>query len=421
MGLEFEGQVYRWAEAPLKGRTDITLLNTDLRDGSQASGIEAPKESDKIQMLKYMDSIGIHYADIAMPVAKGKHLQEAIAVAKAKRELGLSINLVCLARALPGDVHRAIELRDQSQTELEVIIFKGSSPLRRGVEGWATKEDIVDPMVRAIRIAIENGLKVTAATEDTTRTEREVIKSVFCESISAGATRVCIADTVGFSDPWSTAEIVSWIKKEVIGESQIGLDWHGHNDVDMTTANALIALGAGADRVHVTSLGIGERAGNTPMESMIENLRQHGINNYKYPLIMEYASYASKVFGRIIPPDKPIVGDLVHKTPTGIHGAGIAKAIEKGRPDLAGIIYSAVDPSIYGRHPELSIGPLSGNHNAIANLERLNIEVTQQHIQRILVLAQMLGRELSDEEISSAALMDEKDFMSYENNGFSAQ
>ncbi len=417
MGYEFEGLVYRWAESPIRGRNDITILETSERDGTQASGIRYPSLNEKIALLEYMDRIGIEHADIAMPIARGRHFQEALELARAKQRLGLSINLVCLARSLPGDVERAIDLKNQSGTDLEVIIFKGSSPIRREVEGWEIERDIVVPMISSIEFAVKNGLKVTAATEDTTRSGAEDMKKIFIEAINGGATRLCIADTVGFSEPWSAHDIVSRIKNEVIGNREIGLDWHGHNDIGLSTANALIALGAGADRVHTTILGVGERAGNTPTELVLENLRQHGIEKYDFPLVIEYGELASKVYNRPIAPDHPILGKVVHKTSTGIHGAGIAKAYAKGRPDLAGIVYSSVDPHEYGREPELGVGPLSGERNAIANLQRLDIEPTKERIDRVLKLAQLLYKELDDDEIARVALMDENDFVSLEGNG----
>jgi len=117
---------------------------------------------------------------------------------------------------------------------------------------------------------------------------------------------------------------------------------------------------------------------------------------------MDFAKSASEIFGRPINPDHPIVGNKVHSTSTGIHGAGIAKAVKKGRLDLAGIVYSPVDPAHYCRKPELGIGPLSGVWNVEANLARLGIEPTKERIDRVLTLAQMLYKELDDNEIRRA-------------------
>lgn len=403
MGLETEGYVYRWAESPIKGRNDLTILDTTLRDGIQAPSIKYPQLEEKIKLLEFMDKIGVEYADIAMPIARGPHFHEAVELAKAKKELDLSIKFVCLARALPGDVERAVELRDKGDIHLEVIIFKGSSPVRRQVEDWDVENDLVKPMKAAVRLAVENGLMVTAATEDTTRTEPEVMERIFTASLEEGAKRLCIADTVGFSDPWSTPASVIWVKEKIIGKNGVGLDWHGHNDLGQGVSNALIALGAGADRVHTTILGIGERAGNTPIEQIIENLHHYGIHKYDRSSIMSYAKTASVIFGRSIPPDHPIVGGKVHSTSTGIHGAGIAKAEKKDRPDLAGIVYSPVNPADYCRRPELGVGPLSGVWNAESNLKRLGIDPTKERVERVLQFAQMLYKELDEDEIRRAA------------------
>jgi 2-isopropylmalate synthase len=417
MGLEFEGNVYRWAESPLKGRNNITILDTSLRDGIQAPSIRYPKLEEKIRLLEFMDKIGIEYADIAMPIARGPHFREAVELARSKRELGLLIKLVCLARALPSDVEKVIELRDQSGVDLEVIIFKGSSPVRRQVEDWDVEHDLVKPMRAAVELAVANGLTVTAATEDTTRTEPEVMEQIFTESLRAGAKRLCIADTVGFSDPWSTPGSVMWVKEKIIGNDPAGLDWHGHNDLGQSVSNALIALGAGADRVHATILGIGERAGNTPTEQLIENLNQYGICEYDRRCVTSYAEAASVIFGRPISPDHPVVGSKVHSTSTGIHGAGIAKAEKKGRSDLAGIVYSPVNPTDYGRRPELGVGPLSGVWNAESNLRRLGIDPAKERVERVLQFAQMLYKELDDDEIRRASEKTiEGELLLWENN-----
>jgi 2-isopropylmalate synthase len=111
-------------------------------------------------------------------------------------------------------------------------------------------------------------------TEDTTRADPEALRQLYLTAVEHGAKRVCLCDTAGHATPEGTARLVHFVR-ELVGPG-ISIDWHGHNDLGLALVNALVAFEAGADRLHATALGIGERTGNTSMELLLTNLQRLG-------------------------------------------------------------------------------------------------------------------------------------------------
>lgn len=247
---------------------------------------------------------------------------------------------------------------------MEVYAFIGSSPIRQYAEGW-TLDTILGHVETAVRFAVGEDLSLVMVTEDTTRANPAAIEAIYRTAIEHGARRVCLADTVGHATPDGAAALVRFVREEIVEPSgeDVGIDWHGHRDRGFGVANALAACEAGADRLHGTALGIGERVGNTEMDLLMVNLQLLGWIEHDLSGLAEYCTTAARACGVSIPHDYPVFGRDAFRTATGVHAAAIVKAQEKGADWLADRVYSAVPASMVGRRQEIEIGPMSGLSN----------------------------------------------------------
>jgi 2-isopropylmalate synthase len=217
----------------------------------------------------------------------------------------------------------------------------------------------------SITFAVKNGLPVMFVTEDTTRARPDTLKALYGNAIRWGARRLCLADTVGHATPRGVQALVRFVKDEIIRPSgeKVQLDWHGHRDRGMGVINCLAAIEAGADRVHATALGVGERVGNAEMDLLIVNLHLLGAYRGDLKKLPEYCRLAAESVGRPIAVDYPVMGADAFRTGTGVHAAAIVKARAKGDDWLADRVYSSVPAGELGMAQVIEISPVSGLSN----------------------------------------------------------
>ena len=144
------------------------------------------------------------------------------------------------------------------------------------------------------------------------------------------------------------------------------MEWHGHCDRGLAVANSMAALVAGAEVVHATAIGIGERVGNTQMDQMLVNLKLLGIEPWKsqdLTQLKKYCEAVSKATGVPIPKNYPVVGEDAFRTGTGVHAAAVIKAYRKNDVMLANSIYSGVPSHFFGMEQIIEVGPMSGKSN----------------------------------------------------------
>lgn len=393
--LRLEGLIHDWSKP--KKRTAETL-DTSLRDGLQDPSIKQPSLEEKIKLVNLMSKIGIEAADLGFPINSECHKKEIIELAKHIRKNKLGIKVSVLARTQIPDIEAAVDVSQNAGVPVEAMVMVGSSKVRHFVENWDL--DKIDKWMKdSIEFAVKNDIEVNFATEDTTRTDPETLKILFSKALEYGAKRVILADTVGAATPEATRNIVKYMKEEVIKDNEIPIDWHGHNDRDLATANSLAAIEAGASRCHVTALGIGERAGNSSTEPYVLNIHMKGWGKYNLEYLQEYSEQASRMFKYPIPENTPIVGKYAHTTSVGIHAAAVMKARNMNREDLANTVYSGVDPQLLGRRTEIFVGPLSGKANVNYVLQKHGIEVTEEKIKKILSYARKESAILKDETV----------------------
>lgn len=389
---------YDWGDYNFANR-NIKVLDTSLRDGLQDAQLRHPTLAEKEQFIRHLSEIGIDAVDIAIPIARGSHLKDAIKLA---RQLPTNIQVACLARTRPEDIQAAVELSQGSGRSIEAIVFIGTSPIRRQVEGWQL-EEMIQWMQSTVALAKKEGLRVNVATEHTTESEPEVIKQIYRAGLESGGDMVCIADTTGAASPVSTYRLINFFQENILpGFANVEIDWHGHDDRGLSVVNSLIALDAGATRAHATALGIGERAGNTPIEQLLIDLKiARDPKRQDLTQILPFSTFSSHIFGVPIRSNYPGIGEKVGMTASGIHASAMRKAREQGMEP--GSPYSRVDQRWFGRHSSVRIGPLSGKANVEEVADRLNLKLTPKLIEKALEFAQTVNRLLNDEDLINIA------------------
>ena len=379
--------------------SQFNILDTTLRDGVQPSGIKQPTLDEKLTIIDFDAQVGIEAIDICLPgEKKTPHFQEGIECARYIAERYPQIEIVVLTPTREDYVEATLDFADKAGVKLSSILFRGSSDLRLYAEDWELDQIVAD-MYKFSKQLTDYGHKVISATEDTTRSKPDVLKEIFLAGKAGGATEFCIADTVGKVDPVALTNQINWLKG-ILGNNELQIQFHGHDDIEHAVSNSMTAIKAGVSKVHATWLGVGERAGNTSLEGLLSSLEVRGANRYDLKPIVEVAILVSRSFGRPISPNHPLVGENVFKTTSGIHGAAIHKARERGLPkEVEELVYNAVGPAKVGREHEFGIGPLSGHHIVRLVLDKMSLEFTSEVSEALLYSARALGRELTDSEI----------------------
>jgi isopropylmalate/homocitrate/citramalate synthase len=394
--------IYDWNQVSpisLAPNQEISLNDETLRDGLQSPSVSDPPIEKKIEFLHLMEALGIQAVCLGLPGAGGTHAAGVSVLAREIAAQKMKIYPNCLARADLRDIRPVIDISWKAGVPIEAVIFVGSSPIRLYTEDW-TLDQLLKLTEESVSFAIKEGLPVVFGTEDTTRSTPETIRALFTAAIQCGAMALAIADTVGHTIPNGARAIARFVREIAIEQgAEIRIDWHGHQDRGLGVINSIAALEGGANRVHATALGIGERVGNTPMDQLLVNLKLLGWIDNNLSLLGRYCETAAAACGWTIPYNYPVFGRDAFRTSTGIHAAALIKGYKKGDSALADVIYSAVPAGLFGQRQVIEVGPMSGKSNVIHWLETRGIEATEERISYIYEYAKGSSSVLDDEEI----------------------
>jgi len=398
--------IYDWNHADPRTLRPIgrVLLNDEtLRDGLQSPSVRDPSIGEKFEILHLMEAIGINSLDLGLPGAGPRAVEHSEALAREIIANKLKIRANCAARTHENDIRPIAEIQQRTGLKIEAAMFLGSSPIRRYTEGW-TEDFLLRTTEHAIKFAVAHGVDPMYVTEDTTRCDPEMIRRLYTTAISNGARAIVICDTAGHATPMGTFALVRFVIEEIVKPSgeNIRVDWHGHCDRGMGTANAIAALVSGAECVHATALGIGERVGNTQMDQMLVNLKLMGVEpwvNQDLTRLKDYCTAVSRATGVPIPANYPVVGEDAFRTATGVHAAAVIKAFKKNDLELANTVYSGVPSHVFGLEQVIDIGPMSGRSNIFYWLEHRGIPATDETVDRIFHRAKSSDHVLSEAEV----------------------
>jgi len=366
----------------------VRIFDTTLRDGEQTLGVSLSPDQ-KLSIAKKLDALGVDAIEAGFPIISEGELKGV----KMITAEGLSCEIAGLTRTIKTDIDAAVN------AGLNYIhTFIATSDIHLEYKLKMTRDQALEKAIEAVEYGKSRGLQVEFSAEDATRTDREFLKKVFGEVAKAGADRVNIPDTVGYSTPEYMAELT----RDTVEVTKLPVSVHCHNDFGLAVANALSGIHAGASCAHVTINGIGERAGNASLEELSMALQclpfdQKYETNIKSELIYDTSRYVSKIAGIKVQPNKAIVGDNAFGHESGIHTHGVLN-----NP----LTYEPISPELVGRKRLLRVGKHAGIHGMNAMLAEFGVKPNEEQSQQILDKIKVLGdqgKQISDIELLSIA------------------
>lgn len=398
-----ESLIYDWNEVARRGRVipkGVEFFDETLRDGLQNPSVKDPTVEEKLEILRLSAKLGVHELNVGLPGSSKRAFEDCLRLCHEVTSERLPIRVAAAGRTIASDIAPIIELSQRAGLPVEIYAFVGSSPIRGFTEGWDA-EHVRRLSAEAIDLGVRHGLPVCFVTEDTTRSRPEALSELFRLAIDHGATGLCLCDTVGHATPDGVRNLIEFTRSVVAGMgAKVRIDWHGHNDRGLALVNAIYALEVGAQRVHGTALGIGERVGNAPLELILLNLKLLGLlEDQDLSELLNYCTAVARAVGWDVPINYPLVGDDAFRTATGVHAAAIIKAKAKGDEWLADRIYSGVPAGMFGRRQEICIGYMSGASNVGYWLRERGLEPEPTLVRRILEHAKRESHILTDAEV----------------------
>ena len=396
--------IYDWnrVDAPPKPAHRATFDDETLRDGLQSPSVHSPSVEQKIEILHHIADLGLDSVNLGLPGAGAHAVRDVTALADEIVRSGMKIDPNCAARTLEADIRPVAEIQQRTGLSMECAVFLGSSQIRLLVEDWDIQK-LLRLTIDAVEYAGRQGLRVMYVTEDTTRTHPSIVDQLYRAAIEHGATRVVVCDTVGHATPHGVRNLIRHVKGIVQSTNPaVKLDWHGHRDRGLDVINAITAYEAGADRVHGAAIGIGERAGNCPMDTLLVNMKLLGYIDNDLRGLMKYVQAVSKYTQVPIPTNYPVVGSDAFETATGVHAAAVAKALARGDTWLANRVYSGVPADDFGLHQKITVGPMSGKSNVVFWLQSHGFEASEARVERVFKAAKQADHVLRDQEVLEA-------------------
>lgn len=341
----------------------IVLNDTTLRDGEQAPGV-AFTAAEKVAIAKALARAGITEIEAGTP-AMG---HEEVTAIRAIVETDLPLTTIGWCRMRTADVDAALEA---GVSMVNVSIPSSDVQIAAKLSGG--RSAALDQVKRVVGYARDKGLEVAVGGEDSSRADVDFLIELIATARAAGARRFRIADTLSVLDPFSSFALMAALR----ATTDLELEFHGHDDLGLATANTLAAVKAGATHASVTVIGLGERAGNAPLEEVAVALRQLYRCDTGVVLseLENVAAVVAAAAARSIPLNKAIVGEHVFTHESGIHVDGLLKDQRT---------YQALDPRLLGRSNRIVIGKHSGLAAITSLLAELQLSVSAQEAKVIL-------------------------------------
>ncbi|MFC1711704.1 2-isopropylmalate synthase [Patescibacteria group bacterium] len=358
----------------MKKREKVLIFDTTLRDGEQSPGAVL-KPEQKVEIAVVLEELGVDIIEAGFPVSSPGDFKAVENIAKKMEK-----PIVCsLARAMEQDIKVAWQAVKKAKKP-RIHVFIGTSRINLKGQLRKSQNQLLEIIKKRVKQAKSYTKDIEFSPMDATRTDFKFLCLAVKTALTAGATTINIADTVGYALPHEFGRLIKSIKKSVAGLEKANLSVHCHNDLGLATANSLAAIKAGANQVECTINGIGERAGNTSLEeiAMILKVRQKQFKvgtNIVTEKIYPTSRLVSKLTNMVVQPNKALVGRNAFAHASGIHQDGFLKekqTIEIMQPQDIGL-----------KSSRIVLGARSGKHALKYRLSLLNIFPTDEELKQI--------------------------------------
>ena len=350
----------------------LEILDTTLREGEQTPYVNFTVD-EKVKIAHMLDSVGVDMIEAGDP-SVSPNVARAI---KNIASLGLRAEVVAHSVASRLSIDRA-----KACGANRVAIFYATSKIHLDAKLHKTQAQAIEIIQEHIAYARSLGMKVRYTPEDATRTDFEFLIQVCNAAIKAGADRISFADTLGIMQPHIMFDKVRALRKHLL---PCKIDLHCHNDYGLALANAMAGIRAGADCIHTTVNGLGERTGIPDLAETVVSFRNlEGSEKYNIQPLMDVSGYLEKVSGFFLAPNKPITGQNAFSHKSGVHTNGILKDPRT---------YEPFDPSILGRERKIIIDKYTGKSAVASRLDEYGIEVSAAELEVIVARIKNIGDE----------------------------
>ncbi|WP_041527213.1 2-isopropylmalate synthase [Paracoccus aminophilus] len=376
----------------MSDKNRVVIFDTTLRDGEQSPGATMTF-AEKMEIAQMLDEMGVDIIEAGFPIASEG---DFAAVSEIARNAKTSV--ICgLARAQIPDIDRCWEAVKHARRP-RIHTFIGTSPLHRAIPNLDMDQmaERIEQTVTHARNLCDN---VQWSAMDATRTEHDYLCRVVEIAIKCGASTINIPDTVGYTAPRESADLIRMLLERVPGADTVTFATHCHNDLGMATANSLAAVEAGARQIECTINGLGERAGNTALEEVVMALKvRHDIMPFTTGIdttkIMGLSRRVAQASGFPVQFNKAIVGKNAFLHESGIHQDGVLKNVET---------FEIMRPADIGlNEANIAMGKHSGRAALRAKLKDLGYEVGDNQLKDIFVRFKTLAdrkKEIFDEDL----------------------
>jgi 2-isopropylmalate synthase len=379
-------------EAPMPDDV-VRIFDTTLRDGEQAPGI-ALTRAEKVEIAEQLARLSVDIIEAGFPVSSEGEFE-------AVREIASSVRgpvIAALARVTTGDIERAAEAL-KGADRWRIHTFISTSDIHMTDMLRMSHAQVLDAIREGVKLAVGYTDDVEFSAQDATRTELDFLLECFRVAVDAGATTINVPDTVGYAMPHEFGELVRTVREAM--PDHVTISTHCHNDLGLAVANSLAGIVNGARQVEVAVNGIGERAGNCSLEEVAMIVRTrgqtlgvtHGLNLKE---IVRTSRLVSMTTGYSVQPNKAVVGSSAFAHESGIHQHGVLSNRAT---------YEIMDPLEIGLEGNrLVLGKHSGRHAFADALEKLGIQLDQDHLNRAFARFKELADrkiQLTDQDLSA--------------------
>ena len=352
----------------------IKIFDTTLRDGEQSPGCSM-NLAEKIRLARQLEFLGVDVIEAGFPIASEGDFRAVRAISEECE----TATVAALCRTTELDIARAAEALKAAKKS-RIHTFVATSDIHLEYKLRKTRKQVLEMTRNSVRLAKNYAAEVEFSAEDATRSDVNFICEVFNIAVEEGATILNVPDTVGYTLPNEYANLIRTVKERVVGDKDVTISVHCHNDLGLAVANSLAAIEAGARQVECTINGIGERAGNASLEELIMALvvradKMPFANNIDTTQLYPTSQMLSSIISFGVQPNKAIVGRNAFAHEAGIHQHGVLSnplCYEIMTPESVGVPSNNI---VLGKH--------SGRHALLARYNELGVDLDTMEISEV--------------------------------------